>query len=144
MAEVQASRRETIAECERVLTAIHQKLADQDETSAHIERCILEVLGEAARRKAAHKEVAEAPAPAPIVSTRNTAPNESAPQHGVFDAADETFVRQLIGEPDKPQTTGTGREDPVFDAEDDEFVRRLIAQSRDAARKDTDDTQEDS
>jgi hypothetical protein len=67
-----------------------------------------------------------------VVSETQTILTDVEPLHEVFDAADETFLCQLMGI-DEPAPKATDRTDPVFDAADDAFVRRLIEGTHAAA-----------
>src|SRR5439155_23992209 len=67
-----------------------------------------------------------------VVSETQTVLTDVEPLHEVFDAADQTFVRQLVGI-DEPAPKATDDTDPVFDREDDAFVRSLIEGNHAAA-----------
>jgi hypothetical protein len=159
IADLRTSKREALAECERVLTEVQQELLVRDEASGEIERRILEVIEEAVRQKAGGAGIAGLRRPpletidqgaAEEAHREHTTPLQGGlthvvsetqevltgvePLHEAFDAADVAFVRQLIGldEP-APKAPDPDPEDPVFDTEDDAFVRRLIEGTHGAA-----------
>jgi DNA repair exonuclease SbcCD ATPase subunit len=142
IADLETGRRQALAECERVLTEVQQELRVRDQVSAEIERRLLEVIARAVRRETideaareeAHRarttdlraELTQVASETPAVLT------DVEPLYEVFDAADETFVSQLI-RIDKPAPQAADRKAPVFDAEDDAFVRGLIESNHAAA-----------